>query len=78
MLATVVDTGVLIGAADTSDHHHNAALEIVYAIDGGELPTARITNYVLLESLNWIHERQRHSTPLTTPLADALSGPRNL
>ena len=22
--------------------------------------TARVTNYVLLETLNWIHERQRH------------------
>ena len=27
---------------------------------GGDLPTARITNYALLESLNWLHERQRH------------------
>jgi predicted nucleic acid-binding protein len=26
----------------------------------GDLPTGRVTNYVLLESLNWIHERQRH------------------
>ena len=62
MPATVVDTGVLIGAADASDHNHDAALEIVTAIDRGDLPTGRVTNYVVLEALNWIHECKRHAT----------------
>jgi predicted nucleic acid-binding protein len=58
----LVDTGVLIGAADSDDQHHDTAIEIVNAIDRGDLPTTRVTNYVVLEALNWIHERKRHAT----------------
>ncbi|MFD1585605.1 type II toxin-antitoxin system VapC family toxin [Halorientalis brevis] len=61
MAVAVLDSNVLIDYKDTSsDARHEQAEEIVYAIDRGDLPTARVTNYVLLESLNWIHERQRH------------------
>lgn len=62
MPAAQVDTGVLIGAADADDQHHAAASEIIRAIDRGDLPTGRVTNYVVLETLNWIHERNRHAT----------------
>jgi len=74
MAVAVVDSNVLIDYKDTSpDSRHERAESIVYAIDAGELPTARITNYVLLESLNWIHERQRHdiAVDLRTRLADS-------
>ena len=64
MPASAGDTGVLIGAADTFDQHHDAALEIVNATDRGDLPTGRVTNYVVLEALNWIHERKRHATAI--------------
>jgi predicted nucleic acid-binding protein len=61
MAVSVVDSNILIDYKDTSsDTRHDRAERIVSAIDRGALPTARITNYVLLESLNWIHERQRH------------------
>ncbi|MFT4931417.1 MAG: putative nucleic acid-binding protein [Natronomonas sp.] len=61
MPVTVLDSNVLIDYKDTSaDSRHERAVEIVYAIDSGDLPTSRVTNYVLLEALNWIHERQRH------------------
>lgn len=61
MAVAVVDSNVLIDYKDTStDTRHERAESIVYAVDRGDLPTGRITNYVLLESLNWIHERQRH------------------
>lgn len=61
MPVAVLDSNVLIDYKDTSvDSRHERAEEIIYAIDSGDLPTARITNYILLESLNWIHERQRH------------------
>jgi len=61
MAVAVIDSNILIDYKDTSaDSRHELAEDIVYAIDSGDLPTARITNYVLLESLNWIHERQRH------------------
>ncbi len=61
MAVAVIDSNILIDYKDTSaDDRHERAEQIIYAIDGGDLPTARVTNYVLLESLNWIHERQRH------------------
>lgn len=60
MAVAVVDTGVLIGTGDSEDHHHDIASEIVHGIDHGELPTGRVTNYVVLETLNWIHTRKRH------------------
>jgi len=61
MAVGVVDANILIDYKDTSqDTRHERAESIVYAIDRGDLPTARVTNYVLLETLNWIHERQRH------------------
>lgn len=61
MTVAVVDSNILIDYKDTSaDSRHERAEQIVYSIDRGDLPTGRITNYVLLESLNWIHERQRH------------------
>jgi len=74
MAVAVVDSNILIDYKDTSsDSRHERAENIIYAIDGGELPTARITNYVLLESLNWIHERQRHdiAVDLRTRLSDS-------
>jgi predicted nucleic acid-binding protein len=61
MADAVLDSNILIDYKDTSaDGRHERAEDIVHAIDSGELPTARVTNYVLLESLNWMHERQRH------------------
>lgn len=58
MAVAVLDSNILIDYKDTSaDNRHERAEDIVYAIDSGDLPTARITDYVLLESLNWIHER---------------------
>lgn len=61
MAIAVVDSNVLIdyknrGSGDRSRH----ANEIVSAVDRGDLPTCRVPDAVLLESLNWIHERQRH------------------
>lgn len=66
MAVAVVDTGVLIGRADASDQHHQAAKAIVRGIDHGDLPTGRITNYVVLETLNWIHARQHHRKAVET------------
>lgn len=61
MAVAALDSNVLVDYKDTSaDGRHERAEEIVYAADRGDLPTLRVTDYVLLESLNWIHERQRH------------------
>ena len=66
MAVAVVDTGILIGMADTDDQHHDVALEIVQAMDHGDLPTGRVTNYIILETLNWIHARKRHEMAIET------------
>jgi predicted nucleic acid-binding protein len=66
MAVAVVDTGVLIGMADADDERHDVAIEIVRGMDHGDLPTGRVTNYIVLETLNWIHERKRHATAVET------------
>jgi predicted nucleic acid-binding protein len=66
MAVSVVDTGVLVGMVDTDDEHHAVAMQIVRGLDHGNFPTARVTNFVVLETLNWIHERQRHGTAVET------------
>ncbi len=62
MAVAGVDTGVLVGMVDVDDERHDTAMEIVREMDHGDLPTGRVTNYIVLETLNWIHERKRHAT----------------
>ncbi len=66
MASAVVDTGVLVGIADNDDERHDVAMEIVRGMDHGDLPTSRVTNYILLETLNWIHNRKRHAKAVET------------
>ncbi|RLM32595.1 type II toxin-antitoxin system VapC family toxin (plasmid) [Haloarcula sp. KBTZ06] len=66
MAVAVVDTGVLIGMADADDQHHDTAMEIVRGMDHGDLPTGHVTNYVALETLNWIHNRKRQQKAVET------------
>jgi len=62
MAVAFLDSNVLIAFASRRDEDHGPAREIVGGIDAGELPTARITNYVLAEVLNFLHERRGHGT----------------
>ncbi|PSQ52555.1 VapC toxin family PIN domain ribonuclease [Halobacteriales archaeon SW_8_65_20] len=64
MPATVIDSNVLIDYKDTGGDRHERAETLVRGFDSSTLPTARVTNYVLLETLNWIHERRRHDIAL--------------
>jgi len=66
MAVAVVDTNVLIDFRDESSPRHERASEIVHAIDHGDLPTGRVTNYVVLETLNWLHSRRRHDLAVDT------------
>jgi len=66
MTVAAVDTGILIGMADADDQHHGTAMEIVRGMDHGELPTGHVTNYVALETLNWIHNRKHQRTAVET------------
>lgn len=66
MAVAVVDTNVLIDFRDESSPRYDRATEIVHAIDRGKLPTGRVTNYVVLETLNWLHSRHRHDLAIDT------------
>ena len=66
MAVAVVDTGVLVGMVDNDDERHDVAMEIVRGMDHGDLPTSRVTNYIVLETLNWIHNRKRHAKAVET------------
>lgn len=58
MPAAAVDTSVLVGLSDSDDPRHATATDIVRGMDSGNLPTGHVTNYVVLETLNWIHSRR--------------------
>jgi predicted nucleic acid-binding protein len=60
MAVAVIDANVLIARASRRDENHEAARGIVDGIDGGELPSVRVTNYVVTETLNYVHERRHH------------------
>lgn len=62
MAVAVVDTSVLVAATDADDRHHDVASRILEGVDRGTLPTGRVTEYTVLETLNWIHGRKRHET----------------
>ena len=66
MAVAVVDTGVLVGMVDADDEYHDVAMEIVRGMDHGDLPTGRVTNYIVLETLNWIHNRRQHAKAVET------------
>ena len=66
MPVAVVYTSVLIGMADTKDERHDVAMEIVRGMDHDDLPTGRVMNYIILETLNCIHDRKRHAKAIET------------
>lgn len=70
MAGALVDSSVLIGAASARDQHHDEAKSIVHEFDSGALPTGYVTNYVLTETLNFVHERIGHDN--ATGLLDRL------
>lgn len=58
MARALVDATVVIAFADSDDEAHETGAEIVRSVDLGELPKGIITNDVLLEILNFVHDRQ--------------------
>lgn len=60
MPVALVDTSVLIARADANDPFNETATEIFEGVDHGDLPVGRVTNYLVLETLNWIHTRHWH------------------
>lgn len=68
MTRALLDATVVIAAADSDDDDHEVGYEILQGVDGGVLPTGIVVSDALQESLNYIHERQRHE--LATDLLD--------
>lgn len=59
-MTAVLDTNVLYGAIDQSDAHHEAAREILLAVDDGEIEGVHLSEYVVAEALSLVHSRLGH------------------
>jgi predicted nucleic acid-binding protein len=66
MPVAAIDTTVLLEYRRENGTRHGPAQDIVSRIDDGTLPTARVINYVVLETLNWLHGRRRHDLAVDT------------
>ncbi len=66
MPAVAIDTSVLLEFRRENGANYDRAQEIVTGIDTGTLPTAHVTDYVILETLNWLHGRKRHDLAVDT------------
>ena len=66
MAVAVVDTGVFVGMADIDDEHHDVAMEIVRGMDHGDLPTGRVTNYIVLETLFQPHKGSSETSSIVS------------
>ena len=66
MPVAAIDTTVLLEYRRENRARYDRAQDIVNRIDDGMLPTARVTNYVALETLNWLHGRKRHDLAVDT------------
>ena len=62
----VIDSNVLIAYALSRDQNHDIGAEIVRGVDGRKLPNCVLTNYVLGEVLNYIHNRAGQDIALDT------------
>ena len=70
MTRALLDATVVIAAADDDDVDHETGLEILQAVDTGELPRGIVVSDALQESLNYVHERAGHA--MATDLLDRL------
>jgi len=59
-MTATLDTNVLYGAIDRTDAHHDAAREVLLAVDRGEIGPVHISDYVIAESLSLAHSRLGH------------------
>lgn len=70
MAVALLDTNVLFAAVSARDEYHEPAREIVGGVDHGDLPEARVTNYVVAETLNLV--RGKIGPDAATDLLDRL------
>lgn len=60
MATALIDSNALIAFASQRDEHHASSDAILTGIDRGELPSGRLTNYVVAETLGYLNERAHH------------------
>jgi predicted nucleic acid-binding protein len=70
-MRALLDTNVLFAAASARDRYHDRASAIVSGIDGGGLPGAVVTDYVVAETMNLT--RERLGSGVATDLLDRLT-----
>lgn len=61
MTRALLDATVVIAAVDDDDENHDTGLQILQAVDDGELPRGIVVSDALQESLNYVHERAGHT-----------------
>ena len=66
MPAVCIDSNVVLAARNANATRHDDAAAIVDGIDGGELPHARIVNYVVPEILHPLQKRISKSVATET------------
>ncbi|MBO4248043.1 PIN domain-containing protein [Halomicrobium sp. IBSBa] len=66
MATALVDSNVLIAARIANDQHHEDGRAIRAAIETGTLPTGRIPEHTLTETLNYLHTRVGNETAIET------------
>ncbi|MEF8776326.1 MAG: PIN domain-containing protein [Haloarculaceae archaeon] len=66
MPEVVVDSNVVLSARNANAERHETAQQIVAGIDRGELPRARVLNYVVPEILHPLQKRIRKEVAIET------------
>lgn len=60
MAVALLDSNILIAFVSSRDEDHDTAREILTTMDQEELPTGRLTNYVVSEALGYLNEKHGH------------------
>lgn len=60
----IVDSGIFIGAKHKSDQYHSKSTSIINAFAQGKINEIYITDYVLLETVNFLLRKTNYNTAL--------------
>ena len=60
----IADSGIFIGAKHKSDQYHSKSISIINAFAQGKINEIYITDYVLLETVNFLLRKANYNTGL--------------
>ena len=66
MATAILDSNILIAARVATDQNHDGARAITTGIDGGDLPSGRVPDVVLSETLNYLHVKVGNDAAIET------------